>query len=262
MKLQVSLPTIHAGTMEMLPCFPGKEELVSMFNAFRGKEIWGCDNPVMEGVTGNTDQLTWQLCPNGTLFISGEGSMSNWSAASQQSWISVRNQITSVRIGVGVTMVGIYAFSDFINLIEVSIPESITIIGERAFENCRSLTKIIIPDLVRIIARAAFHNCSSLTSIIIPSSVTLISDLIFVGCSGLTSVTIPNLVTSIGFNAFENCSSLIEIINHTIIPPTVNNNAFRGSTPLSNITLRVPAQSVTAYQNADVWRNFDTIVAI
>ena len=156
------------------------------------------------------NSISWQL-KNGTLTISGNGAMDNYSYDSNNDWHSRKAEITSVIIEDGVTSIGDWAFSYCSSLTSVTIPDSVTSIGDRAFYGCSSLTSITIPDSVTSIGDLAFSDCSSLTSISIPDSVTSIGNYAFFGCSSLTSITIPDSVTSIGDSAFSGCSSLTSI---------------------------------------------------
>jgi len=136
------------------------------------------------------------------------------------------------------TTIGDYAFSDYLCLTGVTIPNSVTSIEDMAFDDIGGMTAInvgaantaytsqdgilynknitvlhrypeskkgssfTIPNSVTSIGNHAFEDCKYLTSITIPNSVTSIGVDAF-DCDNLTSVTIPNSVTSIGYNAFE-----------------------------------------------------------
>ena len=208
------------------------------------------------------DNLTWDLT-NGTLTISGTGAMTNYSdsESNRAPWYSSRSSITSVVINAGVTSIGNSAFYGCSSLTSVEIPNSVTSIGGNAFSDCSRLTSVTIGNSVTSIGEAAFSYCSSLTSVTIPNSVTSIGKYAFVYCSSLTSVTIPNSVTSIGDNAFYQCSSLTSVTNYATTPQTIASNVFR-NVDQSACTLNVPAESVAAYQEADVWKDFGTIQAI
>ena len=103
----------------------------------------------------------------------------------------------------------------------------------------------------------AFWGCYFLTSITIPASVTSIGESAFSGCNSLTSVTIPASVTSIGENAFYGCSSMATVIVGMKEPIEIEyvtvEDAF-------NATLYVPMGSKSAYEAADVWKEFKEIV--
>ena len=116
-----------------------------------------------------------------------------------------------VKIPVGCTGIGKFAFSDCSGLTSIEIPMSVTSIGNFAFYDCRDLTSIEIPMSVTSIGDKAFSDCSGLTSIEIPMSVTSIGCEAFSYCSGLISINIPTSVTSIGNGAFFYCSSLTSI---------------------------------------------------
>ncbi len=58
-----------------------------------------------------------------------------------------------------------YAFYDRDDITSVAILSGVTIISMRAFENCSNLTSITIPDSVMGIGHYAFNDCSSLTTV-------------------------------------------------------------------------------------------------
>jgi hypothetical protein len=140
-----------------------------------------------------------------------------------------------------------------------NIPDSITNIRADAFESCSKLTSVAIPNKVKNICRYAFCGCSGLTSITIPNSVEDIGDGAFYGCSNLDSVTIGNSVKKIRQMAFYECSSLRNVVVLRTTPPTVSGSPFY-SVPLSSATLTVPQGSKPAYQSANGWKDFGTIV--
>ena len=82
------------------------------------------------------DNLTWTLYDNGTLVISGEGDMLDYSYDAPWSDLDV----TTVIINQGVTSIGSCAFADCISLTSVIIPASVTSIGVSAFYDCSDLT--------------------------------------------------------------------------------------------------------------------------
>ncbi len=96
------------------------------------------------------------------------------------------NNLTSVVIPKGVTIVGACSFLGCKNLRHVELPEGLRTIDMGAFMGCTSLESIVIPKSVRIIAHKAFDGCTSLTRIVIPKSISVIGEGAFQGCSCLT----------------------------------------------------------------------------
>ena len=191
--------------------------------------------------------------------------------------------LTSVTIPNTVTSIGGSAFASCKSLTSITIPNSVTSIGNGAFASCTGLTSIVIPNSVTSINESTFESCTGLTSVMIPNSVTFIDYDAFGRCSGLTSITIPNSVTEIGGYAFQYCSgitsvtfgsniksfgqwvfygcnSLMDIYCYAEEVPNVQYNNI--ATNIEDITLHVPAASVSAYQAVEPWNNFKEIVAL
>ena len=192
------------------------------------------------------EKLHWALTEEGTLTISGEGRMPDYSTSSVAPWYNKRTKILSVVIEPGVTGVGSYAFNACLKLASISLPGSVNYIGKSAFRDCSKLTEIEIPEGVSSIGSetfyncvglknvvlpdglqsigghtyydyGAFENCTSLKSIIIPEGVTRIVGGTFYNCTSLENVTLPESLRVIEDNynflgAFKNCSSLKSII--------------------------------------------------
>jgi len=171
--------------------------------------------------------------------------------------------------------IGNYAFHNCKGLTSISLPNSVTSIGYFAFSNCDALTTPVynstifarlpiswsdsyeIPEGIQEIASAAFRNCSDLASVSIPQTVTTISESAFYNCNSLTSVTIPNSVTTIGDCAFRYCE-LSSIIAESTTPATIQERTFKDVDKTSCV-LYVPYGSLTAYQNAPYWKEFEII---
>ena len=193
-----------------------------------------------------------------------------------------------------VTKIGWQAFDGCLGLTAISIPKNVTSILGMAFYGCSDLASItvderntyydsrnncnaiietssntllfgcyntVIPDNVSTISNQAFGICTQLTAITIPNGVTTISPLAFQKCSALQSIEIGNNVTSIGSSAFSDCSSLSSITCLTENVPATDTYVFSG-VPVGEATLYVPASALTAYKNADQWKDFGRIVAI
>lgn len=183
------------------------------------------------GGEGDGTNLTWTLDSEGMLTISGTGKMKNFS---RSPWKD--RELTTVKVKLGVTSIGAWAFRSCSSLTSITIPNSVTRIRVYAFSDCSSLISITIPDGVTSIEDSTFSGCSGLVSISIPNSVTTIGEWAFNKCSSLTNITIPSSVTSIGIYAFTECSSLSSIT----IPDSVTSigsNAFALCSALTSITI-------------------------
>ena len=122
------------------------------------------------------------------------------------------------------------------------------------------MTSVTIPYSVTSIGNYAFKWCIGLISVEIPNSVTSIGNYAFYDCRGLTSVEIPNSVTSIGYSTFSGCTGLTEIVSLRQTPPSVVTSTFESVT--KSIPVYVPAESLSAYQNASYWSEFTNYIGI
>jgi BspA type Leucine rich repeat region (6 copies) len=168
------------------------------------------------------------------------------------------SRLISVTIPSSVTSIGNKVFRNCSGLTSVTIPSSVTTIANNTFESCRGLSSVIIPSLVTSIGISAFSGCSGLTSVTIPSAVTIIGSYAFESCSGLTSLIIPSSVTSIGSYAFYGCTGLTSVTVNWTTPLWIVSNVFLNVTTPS-VRLNVPAGTVSAYQTAAVWEDFNPI---
>lgn len=163
----------------------------------------------------------------------------------------------SVEIGECVTTIGDLAFSGFLRLSGITIPNNVTSIGSQAFEQCIGLTTCSIGNGVTSIGTSAFGGCSGLTSINIPDSVTSLDQSAFHNCTSLTSVTIGSGCTTIGNTCFGNCGNISTFTCKATTPPALGGAAF-GDTTITRIY--VPASSVNAYKSANRWSDYSSII--
>jgi hypothetical protein len=91
----------------------------------------------------------------------------------------------------------------------------------------------------------------------IPSSVTAIGNAAFASCPGLTSVTIPHTVNVIGDRAFAGCAGLTDIYINATDPPLLGTDVFDNVS--NGVSVHVPCNRVTDYQNAAGWDYFTNI---
>lgn len=142
---------------------------------------------------------------------------------------------------------------------EYIIGGSVRSIANFAFYNQSpdSLRSIILPEGLEAIGNWAFGYIEHLTSVSIPSTVQTIGTDAFAYCSNLRSVELGEGLMTVNGQAFWMCDSLTRVTCNALTPPTLNQTAFDHN---RNDTLFVPCEAKAAYQEADYWKNFGTIM--
>lgn len=135
------------------------------------------------------------------------------------------------------------------------MPENLTKINQYTFGGCSSLLSITIPKKVTDINNYAFESCSTLNEVSFPEGLKHIYYSAFEGCNNLTSVVLPSSITSLGYLAFH-CSNLASVTLKAETPIELNSYPFNSSV---SFVIKVPAGSVNAYKNAEVWRYYNII---
>ena len=90
-----------------------------------------------------------------------------------------------------------------------------------------------------------------------PEKVTKIGENAFYGCSNLETVIIPSSVSNISpYDVFSECTALNDIYNLSEIPQPLSSRVFSAY----SATLHVPVGCKEAYEQAEIWKNFDNII--
>jgi len=236
--------------------------------------------PLVSAVTktGKINNIQWTLdTETGVLELSGTGGTGHYGSGDAESIIhgkdespfyqNYRSQITTVKIGTGITSLGDYLFYKCSKISSITIPDTVKSIGESAFEGCNSMDVYITDISTLFISRSSnnfptiknlylngeemwevnipegtetfpafIKNIPNITRVTIPSSITVITAYAFKDCTGLKSVVIPDSITEIGTSAFDGCTSLSDIT----IPNSATKilaSAFRNCSSLSSITI-------------------------
>ena len=259
--------TIKDGKLTGLTCFVGKDK----WNVSKGEE----------------DSVIATLSEEGTLTISGKGSMLDLDNGDEYAWHRVAERVKTVVIEEGITNIGDNAFWLCKNLINIKTSESIESIGTDAFYYCINLSDFNIPESVTSIGTDTFYGCEKLTSIKIPKNVTYLGEIS--RNSGLTNIdvdienqtysseegvlfdknkktliqyprgkkdtvySIPEGVTNSMENNFLNCTSLI-------IPKSMDNIKLFNSINLINIDVNIENQKYSSEGGVLFDKNKTTLI--
>ncbi len=196
-------------------------------------------NDPIEGGEGTLgENLTWKLTKSGTLTISGNGTMPDFSEFTDRPWNNHIDKILKIVIEDGVTNVSNNAFYNS-NALNVNIPASVKTIGINAFRKSQIIS-VTIPNNVKTISDGAFCECPNLSSVTISDSVKTIGERAFRGCRELTSIYLPASIESVGAGAFMGCDNMKSAIfapgdaDKTVI---LGDNMFTQCYRLVNVTL-------------------------
>ena len=200
--------------------------------------------------------------------------------------------ITSIVIPANVTSIGAWAFEGSDKLQSVVIEGNITEIPQGCFIYISSLTSVTLPEGVTSIGADAFNQCK-IASLTLPASLEVIGQRAFSN-NEITQLTLPETIKEIQFSAFsynniatidlpasiqklastafywESTALTTVICRATTVPemPTeytddLGSHSYPMFTRIKkeNVTLKVPAESLNAYQTA--WgQYFKEVVAI
>lgn len=165
--------------------------------------------------------------------------------------------LTSIGLPNDLQSIGANAFAGCSSLTgNVNMGRMLTRIGASAFTDCTSLQSISLPRALQSLGDAAFMNCTGLTgTITLPGSVQYFGKGAFAGCSQIESVVLPADISSVPTVAFAHCTGLKSITLYAETPIAADATAFVG-VDCENVALNVPENSIEAYREAPVWREF------
>ncbi len=198
-------------------------------------------------------------------------------------WHESSENITSVIIEEGTTLIADNAFMFCGNLESITLPSSLKSIGKNAFEYCEKLKEVRISDLTawcdvtfenelshplyyggiiyvndepltdltfpqgkEKINFYTFMGCESLKSATIPEGIMYIGDYAFMNCINLESIKVPESVTSLGICTFQGCKKLksIDIPENVRV---INDGVFAGCESIESLVLPKELKSIGWY---------------
>ena len=206
------------------------------------------------GATGNENSVKWALTQNNdnsaaptyTLTISGSGDMANLNNSTETEnisdgagtypWANLRDSITNIVIGDGVTSIGSKAFIAYTNVTSVSIGKDVSSIGVGALSQLAACTTFDV-------SSENSNFTTDTTGALFDHSKT---KLIAFPCGSFaTTYEIPNTVTTISYGAFSRAASLKTItIPKSRSLRTIGYGAFAFTTALETVNL-IPASVET-----------------
>lgn len=124
----------------------------------------------------------WSL-QDGTLIITSQGAMQDYTSARETPWFSDRADIRKIVVQNGVTSIGNYAFYGCENVTSVALPSTVTQIGKLAFYGCGSLNTLTLPDSLTMVEDYAFAKASGLKTIVFKGSAPLFGAGVFADVS-------------------------------------------------------------------------------
>ena len=192
--------------------------------------------------------------------------------------LNISSSVEKLGESFNVTTVRRNAFHGNSTITSVIIPSAMTddfsfeeLFPDNPFSSCTNLREIVVAD-----GNSKFdshNNCNAIveketntlvvgcSTTIIPNDVVAIARDAFYGAT-FTEIVIPASVQSIGQIAFGNCNKLnaFKVLSKT--PCTLDKGVFDESSHnvFQYATLYVPKGYKTAYEAADVWKNFTNIV--
>ena len=188
----------------------------------------------------------WSLSEDGTLSITGKGSMQNFTEGNMAPWYENREKITAVTIKKGITNIGDLAFYGCTSLQSISLPESITKIGDMAFAGCTNLDRVTLQEGLKSIGPNAFARCASLQTVRLPDGLLNIGYQAFYRCSSLSTIRIPVTTTNLSESVFAYCSNLMQVVIESPIAK-LPEWTFYGCTSLTSVSLPSSVQDIGEY---------------
>ena len=127
--------------------------------------------------------------------------------------------------------------------------------GYSPFYRNTTLRSVNITDNETEISTNEFYGCTNLKDVRIGNGVKTIGDYAFSGCSSLKGFAFGSSVEAIGIEAFSDCTTMTNIVSKATTPPTCGTQALDDINKWE-CTLTVPQGYLTAYQQADQWKEF------
>ena len=162
---------------------------------------------------------------------------------------------TSYTVPASVRVLGYSSFESNSTLTAIALPTGLTTIEDGALYCCYELKTVNIPSTLTSIGNA-FLGYSKVEDVKIPEGITELDNLFLNNCTKLKTLELPSTFTEHLRGDFcKNCTALQSVTCMAATPPALKSDAFE-NVILAGVTLKVPAGSISAYQNAPIWKDF------
>ena len=122
-----------------------------------------------------------------------------------------RNMLAQAVIGIDVTKIDDYAFTDCENLESLTFLSDDTEIDNFAFSHCGSLEEVALPKNLTMLSNGVFFDCGSLKKVTLGEGTGVIGPNAFYGCANLKTIDLST-VQKIEVSAFQSCKKLTNVI--------------------------------------------------
>ncbi len=196
------------------------------------------DNQWLNTIRGTTGACSWYSDLGATIWIIGEGKMSNYQSFDSTPWAKNGRTPNRVIVEEGVTSIGSNAFANP-SIGDVEMPNSMIEIGDKAFTQS-SISSISLSPSVSYIGEAAFADCTYLKNVDIPKNIQEIGAYAFSGCDKLSfyEMSFGDKLRTIGEWAFEGGEASQLTFSEGCL--TIGNCAFLGNYCKISKELKLP----------------------
>lgn len=231
------------------------------------KESFNVNTKLIADSTGHMASMN-RLFPNEVRTVATSGDLSDITDIKEFHFANTDMEDASfMRYLTSISEIPDWAFYENQELTTIDIPENVTRIGKEAFLHCPNLSTVnfLSDDNLIEIDNNAFVG-TAITSIKLPNSVTTLGKYVFAECPNLTTVEFGNGVTIIKDTIFSDSPSITDVYfkNRVEVDTMIGGNQ-QIFTPGSTITIHVPSELLSEYQNShwatlpNVTINFEAI---